>query len=162
MSRDDQADLRRDWTIHRSVLKPIHTRSLGDAPSVTHSPSLVLVCVCSTSSDPHTAVAVHVANSLLASDAMPVIVSSTAHYAKFPNAMCQALGRPVPPEDATNLPRMLQHLASIATDTYRASMHTQLAKLVDRPTLHNTHCPADRASVITHIKEFLHKFAKKQ
>jgi hypothetical protein len=125
MSRDDQTDLRRDWTIHWSVLKPIHARSLRDARlSLTHSPSLALVRVCSSSSDPHTAVAVHVANTLLSSDATPVIVSSTVR--QISECHCEALGRPVPPEDATNLPRMLQHLASIAPDAYLSSEGTKV------------------------------------
>jgi threonine synthase len=44
--------------------------------------------------DPHTAVAVHVANNMLAGESnrehRPVVVASTAHYAKFPNAMLRA------------------------------------------------------------------------
>ena len=51
-------------------------------------------------SDPHTAVAVHVANALLASESSdgspsartPVLVASTAHFAKFPGAIAAALG----------------------------------------------------------------------
>lgn len=63
-------------------------------------PSLWPVCF----TDPHTAVAVHVANALLgpaseegsgasSSSTVPVVVASTAHYAKFPNAMCLAMGK---------------------------------------------------------------------
>lgn len=113
--------------------------------------------------DPHTAVAVHVANELFGSTPdVPVIVSSTAHYAKFPNALCAAFGRSVPSSDEKNLPRMLEHMSQIDTAAYATSMHLHLAKLIDAPVLHNEHCKAESSVIVDKIKTFLTQFAKKQ
>jgi threonine synthase len=42
--------------------------------------------------DPHTAVAVHAARRIPAS-ATPIVILSTAHAAKFPDAVARAIGR---------------------------------------------------------------------
>jgi threonine synthase len=117
----------------------------------------------SLSADPHTAVAVHVANELLLRDATtPVLISSTAHYAKFPNAMCRAFDQKVPQAEAEDLAKMLAYLRKQDPAVYDATMHTQLAKLPNMPVLHAEHCKADVPSVVERIKVFLREFAAKQ
>ena len=64
--------------------------------------------------DPHTAVAVHAAREL-ARPGTPTVILSTAHPAKFPDAVTQAIGTP-PPEPKrlaglANLPERLDNLA---------------------------------------------------
>jgi threonine synthase len=64
--------------------------------------------------DPHTAVAVHAAREL-ARPGTPTVILSTAHPAKFPDAVTQAIGAP-PPEPKrlaglANLPERLDNLA---------------------------------------------------
>lgn len=121
---------------------------------------MLLIQNFSSFTDPHTAVGVHVANQLFASSpSTPVIVSSTAHWAKFPNAMCLALGKSVPQADAIDLKRMLRHVEEIAPETYRKGMHREIAKLVELPTLHDEHCAAEMTTVVEHIKAFLQQFA---
>jgi threonine synthase len=119
--------------------------------------------------DPHTAVAVHVANTLLAAndtasaaERVPVVVASTAHWAKFPNAMCQALGKEVAAADAHSLPTMLASLQSVSPTAYAASMHPQLAALASKKPLHDEHCDASLASVVERITKFLKEFQARQ
>jgi threonine synthase len=122
--------------------------------------------------DPHTAVAVHVANTLLAADEtaagstaaerVPVVVASTAHWAKFPNAVCQALGKDVAAADAHSLPTMLASLQSLSPTAYAASMHPQLAALAFKKPLHDEHCDPSLASVVERITKFLKEFQARQ
>jgi threonine synthase len=63
--------------------------------------------------DPHTAVAVHAARSMIekgVDDGTPVVVLSTAHPAKFPDAVEQAIG---------HRPRLPPHLAELFNRTER-------------------------------------------
>ena len=63
--------------------------------------------------DPHTAVAVSAAGKIAAS-AAPLVILSTAHAAKFPDAVKQAIGRnpdmPAPLQRVMNLPEKLENL----------------------------------------------------
>lgn len=112
--------------------------------------------------DPHTAVAVHVANSVFASDpSTPILISSTAHYGKFPHAMCHAFGIDVPQEDTTRLDAMFRHLSQIDPVEYQRTMHPELLKLIERPILHTTTCQPDRKIIVEEIKQFLKQFADK-
>ncbi len=77
--------------------------------------------------DPHTAVAVHAARSMIGEgvdDGTPVVVLSTAHPAKFPDAVEQAIG---------HRPRLPPHLAELFTRTERCEvMDDDLNRLAER------------------------------
>jgi threonine synthase len=68
--------------------------------------------------DPHTAVAVHAARRALARDrATPMIVLSTAHPAKFPDAVERAIGRrPALPEHLEDLMRRKERFTVLPND----------------------------------------------
>ncbi len=67
--------------------------------------------------EPHTAVGVHVGRALRASDDVPLVTLATAHPAKFPDAVEQAVGeRPELPEFLSHLLGAVEHLESAPND----------------------------------------------
>ncbi len=67
--------------------------------------------------DPHTAVGVSIGRKLPAKDLEPTVYLATAHPAKFPDAIRQALGRSVePPERLGAIMEMKEHLTTMAGD----------------------------------------------
>ena len=66
--------------------------------------------------DPHTAVGVAAADKL-GDGAAPVVILSTAHPAKFPDAVTQAIGAPPPePKRLTGLKDLTERLDVLAND----------------------------------------------
>ena len=67
--------------------------------------------------DPHTAVALHVARAAKAGDAVPMVVLSTAHPAKFPEIVTQATGaHPALPANMAGLMDKPERLVSLANN----------------------------------------------
>jgi threonine synthase len=74
--------------------------------------------------DPHTAVAVAVAEKETRDPAVPMVVLATAHAAKFPDAVEAACGvRPVLPEWLADLDRKLERVATLPVDQSAVEHH---------------------------------------
>ena len=101
--------------------------------------------------DPHTAVAVHVANRYTRDDQVPMLISATAHYGKFPQTILQAMGvdESGSSKDMAILLKDLQGLKSTSP------MHEELMKLTTKPVRHTTVVPATKAAIVRQIEQFL-------
>ena len=114
--------------------------------------------------DPHTAVAVHVAATAQqssADDSTPMLISSTAHHAKFPTTMLHALTGAATCSLPTDLPALfdgLQHLPGVHP---QSRAHPQLARLASTPALHTHTVPADKAAVVEHMRAFFTRIAQR-
>jgi threonine synthase len=74
--------------------------------------------------DPHTAVALAVAEKEARDPSVPMIVLATAHAAKFPDAVEAACGvRPPLPEWLADLPRRPERLAALPVDQRAVEAH---------------------------------------
>ena len=106
--------------------------------------------------DPHTAVAVHVASNANSphSSPVPMLISSTAHYAKFPNTMLHALTGAASSSLPSDLSALFEALHGVAGVHPLSRQHPQLAWLPSLPALHSTTVRADRAAVVEHIRAF--------
>lgn len=114
--------------------------------------------------DPHTAVAHFVAQRAAEQDtqsktSVPMLVCSTAHFAKFPSAVLAALkgdyqysGRSVSSTDS------LEHLYSKLSDAAGGhplnQLHERLNAVIREPVLHEDTCPAD----VDHISRLAMRF----
>ncbi|KAL0491099.1 threonine synthase-like protein [Acrasis kona] len=114
--------------------------------------------------DPHTAVAVAVADRINEQDKargdkrVPILISSTAHFAKFPESMLHAVseGNPVVQGDIKSMFDQLMKIPHHESST----IHPELAKLPSMERLHNMKIPADKNQVVLEIKKFLQHFTK--
>ena len=101
--------------------------------------------------DPHTAVAKHVLRHSIPLSDRPVIISSTAHYSKFPESVSEALG--VPPQPA--IESQLAALAELGADP---APRQDVMDVVRRTRVHTAVTEAQLASV----KNLVNSFAAKQ
>ncbi|XXQ39090.1 Threonine synthase [Plasmodiophora brassicae] len=109
----------------------------------THRDTAVLV-------DPHTALGVHAAQQMK-DDSTPIVVSSTAHFAKFPAAIFAALE--LGSADAMSVQEILATLESIETLT---PMHFALRQAMDLGEVADKYTvPADSSSVRQEVVNFL-------
>ncbi len=99
--------------------------------------------------DPHTAVAKKVADDV--QDEIPVLISSTAHWSKFPQAVSKALGWNPEWKDIDTLFDEILKKASSAT------MHSKIIWIKEKKVLHKTVCDDDVNEVIKYLKEFIGK-----
>lgn len=112
--------------------------------------------------DPHTALARHVVQHKLGpSDPnTPVVIASTAHFAKFPNAIFEALGiraagtSGAEAADACSISEVFSKLALIKT---RTSMHPVLERLAQQPELEGDTIDCSVVSVERRLADYLRR-----
>lgn len=103
--------------------------------------------------DPHTALAV-AASSQTRRD-RPLVISSTAHFAKFPDAILASLGVPLSGgDDLDSIARMYEQLQLLPS---RSSVHPELVKVSKRPMMQNNRSPANIKNIKNLILEFFRK-----
>lgn len=108
--------------------------------------------------DPHTAVAVHVADKYARDDQVPMLISATAHYGKFPQTILKAMG--VKESTSSNeMATLLKDLQGLKSTT---PMHEELMKLSTKPVRHTKAVPPTKAAVVRDIEQFLADFSEKQ
>jgi threonine synthase len=96
--------------------------------------------------DPHTALAVSAVGK---SSSKPVLISATAHYAKFPDSILDAVG--VKYNESASIGELYSLLSGIASPN---SMHPSLTSITQRKIVHSTTLPPN----IAQIKETIAKF----
>jgi threonine synthase len=106
--------------------------------------------------DPHTAVAVKVANETPRPDCnKPMLISSTAHYAKFPHAMLNALGHDV--DDTCSIADTYEQLQEIGKDHPLNFIHPDLAALTGKERVHREVVEPSADAVMQSIRSFLER-----
>jgi threonine synthase len=98
--------------------------------------------------DPHTAVAKFVADKYVR-QGVPMLIASTASFAKFPEAIFDSLGIPQLPKNAT----LAELFGKLGDDTN--VIPRSLRSLVDKPVNQNTEAPADKNQILEHIRTYL-------
>jgi threonine synthase len=107
--------------------------------------------------DPHTAVAVHVAEKHSTNDNVPMLISATAHYGKFPHTILKAIGNNEQLLSSNDISVLLKDLQSLKSTS---PMHHELMKLPDKSVLHTNTVKAEKSAIIKEIKTFLKNFQK--
>ena len=108
--------------------------------------------------DPHTAVAVHVAEKLSKDDNVPMLISATAHYGKFPQTVLNAIGNNQQSQSSNDISILLKDLQSLKSIS---PMHYELIKLPQKSVVHTNTVKANKAAIVEEIKIFLEKFSKR-
>jgi threonine synthase len=114
--------------------------------------------------DPHTAVAVHVANTTTStsSSRVPLLISSTAHYGKFPSTMLHALTGEPYSSLPSDIGALFDRLASLKGVAPVSRQHPQLTELIHKPLLHTHTVPANKDAVIREMERFFHAIAQRE
>lgn len=97
--------------------------------------------------DPHTAVAKFVADSHTRKG-VPMLIASTASFAKFPEAIFESLKKDNAPSDN------LQHIFSKLSDDSNP-IPPSLQSLISRKVNHSATLPADKQQIVDKIKNYL-------
>ncbi|CAF3335270.1 unnamed protein product [Rotaria sp. Silwood1] len=150
----------RYFDINSNLLKQIQSEIQGDWTNENESIEMIKKVYDKTQQliDPHTAVAVHVAEKFSKQDNIPMLISATAHYGKFPQTILKAIGNNeqlLSSNDISILLKDLQSLKSISP------MHHELIKLPNKPIVHTNIVEAKKSAIVKEIKIFLEKFSKK-
>lgn len=111
--------------------------------------------------DPHTAVAKHVVDEQSATgsgwneEAVPILISSTAHYGKFASDIVElaGVGSDAEHEGVADSPMVM--LRKLGEAAKRPGAHTQLMEVVEREALHTTVVQPDLEAVRNEIRDFL-------
>lgn len=106
--------------------------------------------------DPHTAVAVRVAEKFSKNDKVPILISSTAHYGKFPQTVLKAIENNKQ-SSSTDISSLLKDLQLLKSTT---PMHHELIELLNKSVVHTNTVEANKPAIIKEIKIFLEKFSK--
>lgn len=107
--------------------------------------------------DPHTAVAVHVADQLCPKDAeVPLLISSTAHYGKFASDIVETV------QACSATAAAPEMLAALASKASRPAAHQALLDVVTSTPVHKTEIGADLDTVKAEIRVFLDRFFENQ
>lgn len=149
----------RHFQVDSNLLKQIQSEVQGDWTTEEHCIETMKNIYEQTQQliDPHTAVGVHVADKHSKQDNVPMLISSTAHYGKFPRPVLKSLGnnQPSSSNDIANLLKSLQALKSTTP------MHPELIQLPAKPVVHTNTVEANKSTIIKEIKKFLEKFSNK-
>jgi len=91
--------------------------------------------------DPHTSVAQLVVERYLQGQesTMPIIISSTAHWAKFPHDVYKALAK----GDTNSMHNEFELVEKILKLVPHTNIPHSISSLKDKPVLHNEHCKSD-------------------
>lgn len=114
--------------------------------------------------DPHTAVAKNVADQFSAQEptsTVPMLISSTAHFGKFPDSMLEALHEPAVERTDNIQADVATMFSNLSALEPKNSHHPELVHLLEKPVLHDNAVPADKTVIINTIKNFLTDFAAK-
>jgi hypothetical protein len=84
-----------------------------------------------------------------------MLISSTAHYGKFPQPVLKAIGKNE--ESSKDIPTLLKNLQALKSTT---PMHDGLIELPNKPIVHTKTVPAKKPAIVQEIKAFLEKFSK--
>ncbi len=95
--------------------------------------------------DPHTAVAVHVAEQIPQKAFR--LIASTAHYQKFAPAMARIFGW-----DKENIPEIFSKLAALQSSV---PAHSALSELINKPLVQNTEVKGEYDAIVREIIGFL-------
>ena len=136
-----QSEIQADWTIEKDCLETMKK---------IYNETQQLI-------DPHTAVAVHVAEKFAKKDKVPMLISSTAHYGKFPQSVFNAIEKHQSSSSSEDIATLLQELQSLKSTT---PMHSELLQLSKKPMVHTKTVQAKKSAIIQEIKIFLEKFAQ--
>ena len=149
----------RHFQIEANLLKKIQEEIQGDWATETQCLETIRQVYAETQQliDPHTAVAVHVADRYNQSDRVPMLISATAHYGKFPPTIFQALGLRRDRSSSTDIASLLNDL-----DKWKSisPMHEELLKLPQKSVRHTTTVPAQKSAIVKEINRFLQAFAR--
>jgi threonine synthase len=107
------------FSIAKGPLKAITSQFSADRTDEAETAATILSTLRETGKlvDPHTAVALHVANGLQRDSAIPMITFSTAHPAKFPDAVKEASGiYPALPQHLSDLSEREERLAVLPNE----------------------------------------------
>jgi threonine synthase len=107
--------------------------------------------------DPHTAVAVNVAEKFSKNDHVPMLISATAHYGKFPQTVLKAIDGDKQSLSSNDISILLKDLQSLKSTT---PMHHELIKLPNKSVVHTNTVKANKLDIIKEINIFLEKFSK--
>lgn len=107
--------------------------------------------------DPHTAVAVHVAEKFSKQDDVPMLISATAHYGKFPQTMLQAVNNNIQVSSSNNISTLLKNMQSLKSTS---PMHPELINLSKKPIIHTTTVEPKKSAIIAEIKAYLERFSQ--
>jgi len=107
--------------------------------------------------DPHTAVAVHVAEKFSTNDNVPILISSTAHYGKFPQTVLKAIDNNEQSLSSDDISTLLKDLEALKSNT---PMHHELMQLPNKSAVHTNTVEAKKSAIVKEIKTFLEKFSK--
>ncbi len=149
----------RYFNIDSNLLKQIQSEIYGDWTTENECIETIKKVYYETQQliDPHTAVAVHVAEKLSKNDNVPILISSTAHYGKFPQPVLKAIGNNEQLLSSNDISILLKNLQSLKSTT---PMHHELIKLSTKPVLHTNTVEANKSAIIKEIKRFLENFSK--
>lgn len=100
--------------------------------------------------DPHTAVAMAVSKKFqLARGQVPLLICATAHYAKFPATVLQALGK------VSHSDSPLEMMSSLEELNANPAFHNRLRDMISSPVAPQVVLPPSLSSVMSHIKSLL-------
>lgn len=105
--------------------------------------------------DPHTAVAVRVAEKLQQDQQIPIFISSTAHFSKFPQTIFQALDRPCP----NTIEQMFDEIVKLSSSS---SMHQQILQLKNRTTFHENFLEPKKSIIVDRIEQVFSRFSRSE
>ncbi|CAF0778541.1 unnamed protein product [Adineta ricciae] len=149
----------RNFQVDGSLLQQIQSEIRGDWTTEKECRDMIRKVYLETQQliDPHTAVGVHVADKLFKSSDVPILISATAHYGKFPQTILQAVGNNEQALLSNDISALLADLQSLKSTT---PMHQELMKLPNKPVLHTTAVEATKSAIIKEIKTFLANFSQ--
>lgn len=136
-----QSEIQGDWTTEKQCIETIK--------KIYHKTQQLI--------DPHTAVAVHVAEKFSKNDQIPILISSTAHYGKFPQTVLKAIGNNNQNLSSNDISALLKDLQALKSTT---PMHDELIELPNKQVVHTNTVQAKKSDIIKEIKIFLEKFSK--
>ncbi len=136
-----QSEIQGDWTTENECIETMK--------KVYHETQQLI--------DPHTAVAVHIAEKFSKNDNVPILISSTAHYGKFPQPVLKAIGNNEQSLSSNDISTLLKDLQALKSMT---PMHHELIELPNKPVVHTKTVEAKKSAIIQEIKIFLEKFSK--
>jgi threonine synthase len=134
-----QFEIQGDWTTEKECIETMK--------KVYHQTQQLI--------DPHTAVAVHVAEKFSKNDRVPILISSTAHYGKFPQSVLKAIGKNE--QSIDDISTLLKDLQALKSTT---PMHHELIELPNKPIIYAKTVQAKKSAIVQEIKIFLEKFSK--
>ncbi|UJR26127.1 hypothetical protein I4U23_007473 [Adineta vaga] len=149
----------RYFKVNSDLMKQIQTEIQGDWTTENECREIIREIYDETQQliDPHTAVGVHVANKMSKTSNIPILISATAHYGKFPQAIFQAISNDKQSLSCNDISTLLNDLQSLKSTT---PMHHELMKLPEKSVIHIKTVEAKKSAIIKEIKTFLESFSR--